>query len=70
MCRYFKENGKVPCCTHDCNGCVWNDPVQCMDCIYRREATVLTNTRKFVYKCALDDTIHDAEWRCENGECE
>ena len=25
MCVYQKENGKVPCCTHDCEGCVWNE---------------------------------------------
>lgn len=24
MCTYQKENGKTPCCTHDCDGCVWN----------------------------------------------
>ena len=23
MCTYYKENGKVPCCTHQCEGCVW-----------------------------------------------
>jgi hypothetical protein len=23
MCIYEKANGKAPCCTHDCNGCVW-----------------------------------------------
>ena len=22
-CTYQKENGKPPCCTHDCEGCVW-----------------------------------------------
>ena len=25
MCTYQKENGKEPCCTHDCEGCMWND---------------------------------------------
>lgn len=24
MCTYEAENGKSPCCTHDCNGCVWH----------------------------------------------
>lgn len=24
MCKYYTENGKPPCCTHDCNGCVWH----------------------------------------------
>lgn len=24
MCNYPVENGKVPCCTHDCEGCVWH----------------------------------------------
>lgn len=23
MCIYYKENGKIPCCTHQCEGCVW-----------------------------------------------
>ena len=23
MCNYPVENGRVPCCTHDCEGCVW-----------------------------------------------
>lgn len=23
MCGYVKEYGTAPCCTHDCNGCVW-----------------------------------------------
>ena len=22
MCRYFQENGSLPVCTHDCNGCM------------------------------------------------
>ena len=22
-CSYYAENGKKPCCTHDCDGCVW-----------------------------------------------
>lgn len=26
MCKYQQENGKSPCCTHDCDGCVWNEP--------------------------------------------
>ena len=26
MCIYMKYNeGKPPCCTHECNGCLWND---------------------------------------------
>ncbi len=24
MCTYQNENGKAPCCTHDCDVCVWN----------------------------------------------
>lgn len=24
MCNYPVENGKVPCCTHGCEGCVWH----------------------------------------------
>lgn len=23
MCNYPVENGKAPCCKHDCEGCVW-----------------------------------------------
>lgn len=23
MCTYQRENGKAPCCTYDCNGCMW-----------------------------------------------
>ena len=36
ICRYFEENGKVPCCTHSCTGCMWNeesDPVSIYDLI-------------------------------------
>lgn len=22
-CSYYAENGKKPCCTHDCDGCTW-----------------------------------------------
>lgn len=22
-CSYYAENGKKPCCTHDCYGCAW-----------------------------------------------
>lgn len=22
-CSYYAENGKKPCCTHDCDECVW-----------------------------------------------
>jgi len=22
-CSYYAENGKKPCCTHDCNWCTW-----------------------------------------------
>ena len=22
-CSYCIENGKKPCCTHDCDGCTW-----------------------------------------------
>ena len=22
-CSYYAENGKKPCCTHDCYGCTW-----------------------------------------------
>lgn len=25
MCTYQRENGKAPCCTHDCDGCVWHE---------------------------------------------
>ena len=25
MCNYEKENGKPPCCTHECDGCVWHE---------------------------------------------
>jgi len=25
MCRYFQENGNLPVCTHDCNGCMWHE---------------------------------------------
>ena len=25
MCTYYKWNGKVPCCTHSCDGCVWHE---------------------------------------------
>ena len=25
MCTYEKENGKQPCCTHECEGCVWHE---------------------------------------------
>lgn len=24
MCTYQDANGKPPCCTHDCDGCVWH----------------------------------------------
>ena len=23
MCTYYRENGKQPTCTHDCEGCTW-----------------------------------------------
>lgn len=23
MCTYYDNNGKAPCCTHDCKGCMW-----------------------------------------------
>lgn len=23
MCTYQRENAKAPCCTHDCDGCMW-----------------------------------------------
>lgn len=23
MCTYYDSNGKAPCCTHDCDGCMW-----------------------------------------------
>ncbi len=23
ICTYQMENGKAPCCTHECNGCMW-----------------------------------------------
>ncbi len=23
VCAYLRENGRSPCCTHDCNGCMW-----------------------------------------------
>ena len=22
-CTYYEENGKEPCCTHSCDGCMW-----------------------------------------------
>ena len=25
VCTYQKENGKLPCCTHDCDGCIWHE---------------------------------------------
>lgn len=25
MCTYFNNNGKAPCCTHDCEGCIWHE---------------------------------------------
>lgn len=25
MCTYQDANGKPPCCTHDCDGCVWHE---------------------------------------------
>lgn len=25
MCTYYKENGKIPSCTHDCNGCMFHE---------------------------------------------
>lgn len=25
MCRYVKEYGTAPYCTHECNGCVWHE---------------------------------------------
>ena len=24
MCTYYQEYGKIPCCTHDCAGCIFN----------------------------------------------
>lgn len=23
FCRYYENNNKKPCCTHECDGCVW-----------------------------------------------
>ena len=25
MCNYYKENGEVPVCTHDCEECMWHE---------------------------------------------
>ena len=25
-CRYVEEEGKVPYCTYQCNGCMYNEP--------------------------------------------
>lgn len=25
MCTYYDNNGKAPCCTHDCQRCIWNE---------------------------------------------
>lgn len=25
MCNYYKENGKQPFCTHEYEGCMWNE---------------------------------------------
>ena len=24
MCKYYEVNGVIPCCTHDCEGCIWH----------------------------------------------
>ena len=43
MCNYFKENNKMPCCTHDCDGCIWfeddmtNDEFEELDFVQPRE---------------------------------
>lgn len=25
MCTYYDVNGIMPCCTHDCQGCMWHE---------------------------------------------
>ena len=27
MCGYIKEYNDAPCCTHECNGCIWYEEV-------------------------------------------
>lgn len=25
MCTYYQVNGEAPCCTHDCDGCIFHE---------------------------------------------
>ena len=36
MCTYEKTNGKAPCCTHQCDGCMWyeeDEIIRCGECM-------------------------------------
>lgn len=28
MCTYYREYGKIPCCTHNCDGCMFNSTTE------------------------------------------
>lgn len=28
MCTYYRENGKIPCCTYDCDGCMFHEEIE------------------------------------------
>jgi hypothetical protein len=55
MCTYQKENGRPPCCTHDCEGCMWHEP----DNEKKRIMKVIWDT---LHEGLSIDTVADQDW--------
>ena len=51
MCTYYKEYGKVPCCTHQCEGCVWFEEPEDDD----NEKWPMESNMKWIWKIKLSD---------------
>ena len=61
MCKYREKNGKEPCCTHDCDGCEWNDEIErnCLIC----DNSYISDDDFLI--CELDGRSRDYDQVCE-----